>query len=689
MDSSKSLGLAVFLCALIGSFCGLTHAQYGGGSGDPNNPYLIYTAEQLNEIGLHEDHWDKHFKLMADLDLAAYTGAEVNLIGSPLEDGSGGSGAGFKGVFDGGCHTIANFAYSSANEAWVGLFRCVDDPNAVVKNLSLIDPNIDIAGGYAVGALVGQLQEGIVTNCYAEGGAVSADESVGGLVGHGGRCAIVNCYASSMVTANNNVGGLVGGSQGRITNCYAACKVDGVAHVGGLLGYSAPSRRLGLPAEPEIVASFWDIEASGQARSGGGQGKTTAQMQMTITFMSWGTTDNEGIWTIDESNDYPRLWWENQPGVPIVFKPLSELLAGEGSQDDPYRIQTAGQLYCVGLFPGQWDKYFELSADVDLSAYTGTEFTIIGDGKTPFSGVFDGNGHVIANFTYNGADKDFTGLFGYAWSVSAEIKNLGLIDPNVDAGAGGEYAGSLVGCLCAGTVANCYVEGAAVSAYRRVGGVVGYSEGGVIVDCYSSGRVFGDEYIGGLVGCNAEGGEIVECHSTADVFGNMRVGGLVGWNYPKGSYVVSCSAAGTVAGGHIAGGLVGKNGGAVSSSRSTGPVSGADCVGGLVGHNWFGNVAMSYAAGAVSGDSHVGGLVGLNLSGSIIGSFWDVETSGQAESSGGTGLPTAQMQTAATFLAAGWDFVGETENGTEDIWWILEGRDYPRLSWELGEAESP
>ena len=41
------------------------------------------------------------------------------------------------------------------------------------------------------------------------------------------------------------------------------------------------------------------------------------------------------------------------------------------------------------------------------------------------------------------------------------------------------------------------------------------------------------------------------------------------------------------------------------------------------------------------------------------------------------------MQTAKMFLDAGWDFVGETANGTEDIWWILEGKDYPRLWWEL------
>jgi len=31
------------------------------------------------------------------------------------------------------------------------------------------------------------------------------------------------------------------------------------------------------------------------------------------------------------------------------------------------------------------------------------------------------------------------------------------------------------------------------------------------------------------------------------------------------------------------------------------------------------------------------------------------------------------MQTASTFLSAEWDFVGETANGTKDIWWMLEG----------------
>ncbi len=62
--------ISLFLVMLY--FSGLTaQAQYGGGSGTSENPYLIYTAEQMNEIGLNEADWDKHFKLMADINLAA------------------------------------------------------------------------------------------------------------------------------------------------------------------------------------------------------------------------------------------------------------------------------------------------------------------------------------------------------------------------------------------------------------------------------------------------------------------------------------------------------------------------------------------------------------------------------------------------------------------------------------------
>jgi hypothetical protein len=56
-------------------------------------------------------------------------------------------------------------------------------------------------------------------------------------------------------------------------------------------------------------------------------------------------------------------------------------------------------------------------------------------------------------------------------------------------------------------------------------------------------------------------------------------------------------------------------------------------------------------------------------------------------SAGGTGKTTVEVYAAHTFLDAGWDFEGETRNGTADLWWIREGSDYPRLLWERAPSQ--
>lgn len=95
-------------------------------------------------------------------------------------------------------------------------------------------------------------------------------------------------------------------------------------------------------------------------------------------------------------------------------------------------------------------------------------------------------------------------------------------------------------------------------------------------------------------------------------------------------------------------------------------------------------ITMSYSAGVVSGTGiSVGGLVGEGWGGSAVTAcFWDTQISGHSASAGGAGKTTGEMQMAVTFLDAGWDFVEETDNGTKDIWWILEGQDTPRLWWD-------
>jgi len=97
MERRRELSTVLTVCVALMALCGPAHAQYGGGTGDPNNPYLIHTAEQMNAIGANPDDWDKHFKLMADIDLSAYTGTEFNIIGRITIRGA----RSFAGVFDG------------------------------------------------------------------------------------------------------------------------------------------------------------------------------------------------------------------------------------------------------------------------------------------------------------------------------------------------------------------------------------------------------------------------------------------------------------------------------------------------------------------------------------------------------------------------------------------------------------
>jgi len=717
----------------------LTQAQYGGGTGEPSDPYLIYSAEQMNTIGLHEEDWDKHFKLMEDIDLSSYTGTDFNIIGY------------FSGVFDGNGKKISNLSYTSdAESGYVGLFRSVGSEGEI-KDLGLIDPNVN--GVCFVGSLVGYVgYRSVITNCYAEDGSISGERNVGGLVGSSGGT-ITNCYSSSNVSGDERVGGLVGALDwggATITNCYSTGSVSGNRWVGGLVGYNRRTitncYSVGSVSGDELVGGlvgsnsgtitncFWDIETSGQTTSDGGKGKTTAEMQMESTFLGWGGCWL--VWMIDEGANYPKLAWENMPGQ-MLKTPSFPTVAGSGTESDPYLIHTAEQLNAIGLFLCEWDKHFKLMGDIDLSGYKGTDFNIIGyyvkrnspDNK-PFTGVFDGNGKKISNFSYTSTDRNDIGLFGH---VSGHIKDLGLINPNVDAGTG-YRVGSLVGRLKEGTINNCYAEGANVAGHDWVGGLVGWNSYGTISNCYSAGSVTGIDNVGGLVGDN--GGTITNCYSSGEVSGNWRVGGLVGWN----SYgtITNCYATGSVAGHNFVGGLVGFNNGSITNSHSTGTVngnysvgglvggngeysyitncysvgsvSGQACVGGLVGYNSPGTITNCYSTGSVTGHNSVGGLVGWNSSngtiincysigsvsgdyyvsglvgdnrGEVTDSFWDTQTSGQIISDGGTGKTTAEMQTKSTFTDAGWDFVGESVNGTEDIWWILEGREYPRLWCEF------
>jgi len=508
------------------------HAKYGGGTGEPNDPYLICTAEQMNTIGAEPNDWDKYFKLMADIDLKDFGDSSFNLIGSYSHP--------FKGVFDGNSHTISNLTYVvTGNEepaeddfiARFGLFRSIDDPNAIIRDLRLVNPDIRPASTcekrlWNMGALVGSLGSGFISNCSIEGGQVQGERGIGGLTGSNWGT-ISDCYTTCMVgpaeqrslpTVNEPFnrreffGGLVGVNCREISNCHAVGEVSGEWTVGGLVG----------EAYGRISNSWSGSEVSGDYSIGGLIGMTR-------------------------------------------------------------RLAQISHCYATGHVSGR---------------------------------------------------RSVGGLVGYS------LKNS--------------------------SINSCYVTGS-VSAEQEAGGLVGLHEG-TLSECCSTAPVSAAfDTAGGLVGFN--GGNIFTSLACGDVSGRNNIGGLVGDN-KKWSQLIA--------------GILFEYDGIVINSYAKGSAHGKRDVGGLIGNN-TGTVLGCYSTGRITGDDNFGGLVGNNGDIPVVGSFWDTETSGLDTSSGGSGKTTTEMQTTGTFLRSGWDFVDEIENGTEDIWWILEGRDYPRLWWELIE----
>ena len=104
------------------------YAKYSGGTGEPNNPYQIATAEDLMLLGGNPEDYDKHFILMADIDLAAYENSDFNSIGNLTSP--------FTGVFDGNNNVISNFYYTSSKINYLGLFGRIHGSDTVIKNFA-------------------------------------------------------------------------------------------------------------------------------------------------------------------------------------------------------------------------------------------------------------------------------------------------------------------------------------------------------------------------------------------------------------------------------------------------------------------------------------------------------------------------------------------------------------------------
>ncbi|MNW29157.1 Endo-1,4-beta-xylanase A precursor [compost metagenome] len=187
--------------------------------------------------------------------------------------------------------------------------------------------------------------------------------------------------------------------------------------------------------------------------------------------------------------------------------------------DDWLVVSTTEQLVYINEHQEQYlDKHIRLGNDIDLTGVTW--IPLGGNEYPPFSGVFDGQGHMITGLVIDGDTRTNVGFFGEA---TGSIRNVSL---NVDI-TGGSITGGVTGYQSGGSIEGAYTEGNVTSltpldpnkvistggitgglvnarversssaasvtvgwGYNMYGaGIAGHSSGSTIIDSYFDGQV--------------------------------------------------------------------------------------------------------------------------------------------------------------------------------------------------------
>jgi len=173
------------------------------GSGTKEDPYLIESYEDMKKLSAvtKEQVERKYYKLTKNLN---YEDRHYYMIGTKTSQ--------FKGVFDGGAHTLSNIGVYGYD--YVGLFGYVGGINST---------------NYAT-----------IVGLNVENTNVSGNSYVGGIAGYANSYTTINevTVSGNIKGTSDYVGGVIGSSQSytKVTSVIVNANVEGKTYVGGIAG---------------------------------------------------------------------------------------------------------------------------------------------------------------------------------------------------------------------------------------------------------------------------------------------------------------------------------------------------------------------------------------------------------------------------------------------------------------------
>lgn len=447
------------ICACVLFLNAFTAAAFASETGTEENPYIITTAKELQNIN---NNVSAHYKLGANINLAD---EEFTPIGN-VDTGS------FTGSFDGNGYTVYNLDVYSGKYA--GLFGSNE---GVVKNVVL--ENVSVYGTRYIGGVVAyNTSLGTVESCKVVSGIVETDGGVNS-VSIGGICGVNEGVLSGSFSNGADVKSSASGNAGGICGYWNTAlteELENVYNTGNITagGSSAGSYSGGLIGYVESTVNINDSYNTGNITSSRYTGGLVGCAESTVNINGSYNTGN------------------------ITDSYMSGGLVGFAES-----VVNVNSSYNVGDIDGYYSSGGFIAFTSDKSStvivyysYNTGNITAL-DYSGGFIGYVRGNNRDVAiavHYSYNTGSVTASGCYYYAGAggligyTNSDITvtvyhsyNTGNITAQTSfSGSVNSYSGGFIGGGyddVAVTVGNSY----------NVGNVVSYSEG-----IYASGGLIGD-----------------------------------------------------------------------------------------------------------------------------------------------------------------------------------------------------
>lgn len=357
-----------------------------------NGVYQIGTPSELLWFAEHvKVNGIQKAVLTADIDM---TGVKWTPIGTKEKA--------FKGEFDGQGHVITNLNVNDPSLEYAGLFGYVSKFSnpATIKNLGVFG---EFSGGKYVGGIAGYSENSEITNCFFIG-----------------------------TVSGTNTNGIANGDT--IENCY----------------FQSDSTDINARTEKQFKSG--EVAELLNMLPNGGTQEVWGQTIGADAYPCALTSDNKVI------RDYTNLGWHNHTNG-TTEDTCPNCVKTPKQENGVYQISTIQELYWFSAYVNNTDSSIKaelannITVNEDISAQNRIIWTPAGTGSKPFTGTFDGKGHIISGLVKENSTEP-VGLFGVIGS-GAKVSNVGVVNCIFSSTAD---AGGIAG-INEGTITDSYIYG--------------------------------------------------------------------------------------------------------------------------------------------------------------------------------------------------------------------------------------